>query len=799
MLKAIVVGVERYALISSRMGGVVPGAVADALAFRDWLRTEQGMRDDEIALHLAPAGGGADNDAATLAASGAGRAEIVQSVRRLRTDGEGQLERTFFYFVGHGFQFGTDLFAQPELALVASGFTDVESGMDETLRFSELRAVLDGLGAGFRYFFVDCCQNVLSLQELSGGALGINMQRARNARAPSGRYVLYSTQPGRSAAAPPAGLAGAAGPRSAFSLALLDGLKGAGTAKDWDTESEDERLVVTFASLAAYVAERLRDEEAQVAPPESYGPGRDILRVFAPPPAVRCRVTVTGAPPTAALSATLATQGLNRRFALSNGKGEELVPPNRYFVAIEGAPGPFEPPRQRVVLFDDMEVPFSYRPPSGGLFTGGFAFHELPVGKGTLRSIRPDLDSLFPELGAKAVASPSPFDPVAVRYELFPGSYRASIEDERGRKVADLDPGSFAPQQGRLTPDIYRAVVEEAGRVSFRQPFEVLPREPLRLELTPPGPSDRHGPARALFDRLEPVNGWLQLAKGLGGVADASLEMLLALLATQSAWPAANKLAQIPLPRFWNVGPNASALLVLVGCDGDVDVHGWRTSGEDLRLEAARPLPEAPGLVAAATGPLCAGTVIVEWRTAKQHRAMPVELLANRLTCLLVTSRQGVRDAPYVLLLPLRHLATALPADERPVALDAGSPFDATRWILNAQRASEQGQPFDVARAGFVDPLLDMLDAYGALARGERDVAARAVARLRDRHPGLPDTRALARAIGAEGGHDAGAAAEGIPMFAHGAAIHIVGDVPAVLPPGARSTLVGFWTGWELQ
>ena len=59
MIKAIVVGITRYPSLRSGVlqNGDVPGAVDDAISFRDWLRTDRGLDEAEISLHLSPADG----------------------------------------------------------------------------------------------------------------------------------------------------------------------------------------------------------------------------------------------------------------------------------------------------------------------------------------------------------------------------------------------------------------------------------------------------------------------------------------------------------------------------------------------------------------------------------------------------------------------------------------------------------------------------------------------------------------------------------------------------------------------
>lgn len=232
----VVIGVDHYWEPSACLSG----AVRDALAVRRWLLSDDGgnVPRQNIALLLAPRPGAQLEVTFTPATSDA----IVKTLTRVIQRSEGEGERLYFYFSGHGLTAREGFADRP--ALIPADFepdlTDKAVALDSITEYLSASRFLD------QFVWIDACRNVPWAGEFRVRALPRPLPRDFTRPAPQ-QFVLHATSPGTKAAE-----VGSQGEEEgAFTSALLRGLAGEGSAKYYD--EVDGRYVVRWNRLAEFV------------------------------------------------------------------------------------------------------------------------------------------------------------------------------------------------------------------------------------------------------------------------------------------------------------------------------------------------------------------------------------------------------------------------------------------------------------------------------------------------------------------------------------------------------------------
>lgn len=739
---ALLIGIESYPQCQTGLTGkVLPGAVQDVLLFRDWLTQTQSPA--QIWLHLSPAD--KTPEQVDASAKPATAEAIKSSLRELRKRQD--VDRLFFYFSGHGFQFGSDLASRPEDVLVCSDFESIEESGDRTFLFGELLAVLDGLGTGEQFYFVDACRNVVARELLSVGRLGINLKRMPGQ--PS-QFALFATMPGRTAAAA-GSLAGDVTSSSPFLSALLSGLSGGGEAKHWDLRSDDDRLIVDFESLYRYVQGRMRGE-GQLPMQNVKGVSAGELAVLYPPgpePLLECRIQLEGAEPDAQFTATaLFGQVSVGSTPLEQGNGSlKLRAAQSYVLTVAGDPQyQVLPERKRVALFEPQTVQFKARPkpiafglpkdiaptavnvrlhlPRGNDLTRLTLFRIDDGDGGRSKSHRLVADSALaaamgsasaPEVVLRTArkSSPGGWD-----LKLPLGSYVGAIE-EAGKRIA-----------------LHRFQVKGsgAGSASERVPFPVA------------GGDSETPLQKALRARLQKRNS--PLAQHLLSAVDGSAAMWLAVLSADAAWPTdAGKPALRALGGLGKASLKQSGFLLWY-----VGAHPPRVicrqkkesaAASDLPAQdviAVHSEPEIPSLFCAAQD-LPAGDYELELQVGTACSRIPLWVSAGRLSSLVLVEGPGAEQpvcfAQY--LFPVRAQQAVLHPDE----VADYDPVLAARTLDAALHAFDARRPLPEAERPCLDPLLVAMQTYSELAAGQTEQGRASLSRLALRFPALPDLPAL--------------------------------------------------------
>lgn len=252
---AIVIGINEYWNPNANLRGAVP----DAVEMARWLLDAKGgnvpAKNLFLLTHPTPP---TLPEGVTLpplvTKRGATKGDLIEVIDRLIEKSEGQGERLFFCFSGHGLmnhQNFTD-----EQALVMSDFSPRRP--DNAITLSSIREFFGNTGFAEQFFFIDACRNMLDLDaefRLADFPFpGVpDAARLQNVS----QYSLFATTPRLRAVE--------LGERGAFTGLLLKGLRGAGRAKIYDNESET--YLVTADRLFTYVQEEMEESKILVTEP----------------------------------------------------------------------------------------------------------------------------------------------------------------------------------------------------------------------------------------------------------------------------------------------------------------------------------------------------------------------------------------------------------------------------------------------------------------------------------------------------------------------------------------------------
>jgi hypothetical protein len=267
---ALIVGCDAYPNLA---GGNLRGAVADALAVRDWLSGDgRSIAQSQLTFLASCSAEGAEADPAVVDGAAA-RPDFAAAVQRLVAEpGVDEGDWLFVYLAGHGCR--TDP-QNPVLAQDAFAFTDFRTNDPSAacMGVQDLVSRLRQSRFGVVVVFLDACRNFPFSQPFQLGGLGLDPEPPSDRRYEPRLFLLHSTLPGHTstghASGEPSGTV-----RGDFTVALLDGLRGAGTAKTYD-ETRDRPYTVRWSSLTSFLEDALPAQQ-----PRAAGEGELILASF---------------------------------------------------------------------------------------------------------------------------------------------------------------------------------------------------------------------------------------------------------------------------------------------------------------------------------------------------------------------------------------------------------------------------------------------------------------------------------------------------------------------------------------
>lgn len=507
--RALIIGIEDYGSVSDNsIAAKLQGTLKSAVDFKAWLVAKWDVEgvpegDRQIIFCSEPIVDGGRHATAE---------DLTQALLDLKSAGQNSTEEFFFYFSGHGFSF-----VEPDArsdVLIASNYKAMQLSGGACMKLDKaIYWLRQHLGFGRQFYFVDACRNDLDGRKVNPG--GIIPPSDPQTSGEATTYLLQSTAPAATAAVD-----------GKFAAALLDGLKGRGTAKTWD-EAEDDTMIVRFDTLRGFVRDRMTVQRIYNNVAGSDGETDGVLARLKPAPSSSCSVRISGDQQSP--SGTISTTGRRNRTRLevpiAGATTTFALKPDRYRVEVEVADGELQDDIRDVVVFDDTELVFNRVEP------GGVA--RLNVPDVAAEIVIPK--DLTVELQDWATGSRQIFEGIK-RAAIPRGSYATIVRDAR-RQVVKSD----------------ELIVDAGTSTGVADWSESLPHA-------------------SIAERFPVENGSVSFSESIGPLADPDLNVWLAILGGGRIMAGAahtdySKIGNLPLFDFEHGDPGDAPVYVLGAFD----------------------------------------------------------------------------------------------------------------------------------------------------------------------------------------------------------------------------------------
>jgi hypothetical protein len=720
---AIVIGVDRYWTERASL----KGAVRDALRMREWLLDPAGgnVPAENMTLLLSPLEGKEPDGVEFVEAT---RSQTVTAIEDLLKRSGEQGQRLFFFYAGHGLT--ARVSNRDENALVAQDFSQTLT--DNSLALRSLWERFETTQFEDQFLFVDACRNIpWENVEFEVGRWPLPRRRDPGLP-PTQQFILYATSPGLKARE----LREAGNERGAFTEVLLQGLKGAGTAKAWSAETQNyqvrwERLVkhvrAELDRQRLSVRGNLAKEVFQI--PQDGGArgvaGRDDNPVLAefpsgtfPAETLKVELTPSAVVPVAEVTVLdEAAVPVESKTQLTGLPVEFSLPPKTYSLHATAPEYDRAVARPPVDLYAPREIPL-----------------ELP--KAPARAAPSNGDAVLRGVGGNGagelhVHCSDPLAPV-------------EIADEPGQVLAVAN-GDVTLE---LPAGLYRARLRMPGAAVVEELVELTPGAHPTVELKPPTAPE----SRVVRDVLDTIGGEVEVSEVAGPIAARHLSTILTLAGGVAVHDRdyERHLHGLGLKAFKQAIPrNArSGLYLLFGVDADdpklaqqllggLKLRTWALDGRVPR-EPQRPL--RVGKIAGIAEFAAPTAVGAHWLSIEPMKGPPsvfaLAQLPGRFTMVTIVFESGQARA-FQYSPSLRPDDSTHPRTLRRLEL-------MQRVLLSGSLEGANEAALELLRAKHVDPLAGCLGAYLFLRQGRGSDLQKAVRNLLRLYPELSDTHVLA-------------------------------------------------------
>jgi len=410
--RALVIACENYPRADD-VAQKLEGTLAAAKNFYDWLTGQKGVDARNIYVccddPLVP-GHPADR---TFPAD---RGSIAAAIEDLCNHGRDDTGELFVFFSGHGIGWQISPQQKGLDVILASDYRRRQSSGGSCIKVDELRSELrKWLGGEDHYYFLDACRTVMQVGEIQPVDLGLTLPLAANEEPTT--YVLYATKFGE-----PARI------NSGFSAALVEGLKGAGRAK----QRMAGKWFVRFDRLQKYVQQHVK-AKTDLA---KEGTRDGLILPLADGQTTACTITVDNASAADTFALTVDVSGIQQTFDFNGASFQKDLMPNDdgYQFSLKRNGTEFErvdPPLPTVVdLFDPTTLRFRE-----AVHRRGAAAPAAPVqtGLNVAQIDEPELAVQVRNAATGALVSPPVVAVHAAQWiPLAPGPYIVELL-ERGR------------------------------------------------------------------------------------------------------------------------------------------------------------------------------------------------------------------------------------------------------------------------------------------------------------------------------------------------------------------------------
>jgi len=759
--RALIIAIENYPP-NPDLATSLPGTHANARAFRSWLKGSAGFADMTAAEEPSRIIIATDDPEFPGRTHDASARDIRRAVQALWTAGQNSTGELFVYYSGHGFLFTASEGSRAADVIVPGDFADMVVDGALCFRLDRLQAeLLQGLGPGNHYYFIDACRNQIGSDQIDvGSPVRLKRSSQRNAQV----FTLFSTSRLSTATA-----------ASPFTNLLVAGLDGRGKAKQ-PAGGVPPRMRVVWASLLKYMKDKLPDIDGG-------GDGASPSVLWEGPVQPKtCTILIDNAEATDRFTVNPAdSMGRPQRtFQFEGASFQWQQPPDDYQLEVTHPAGivrAVDPlPPKPVELFEDASARFVLeKPPAGG-------FEELEGAGGWPGAVAE----------RRAVPAPTQVDVLAPE-----GSRVRMINPVSGE--AWENPAAFASVARPGAAYVIEAF-DRDNTLIVRRGLTLHTGEHRTVDLRFPDTPLRQ--ALAAHFPSSPDTG-VAFSESLGGsIIDPDLGLWLALIAASRVLGPNrfSKLGPLPLRTFDDVPAGGSALYVLAGFDDDATTvqvgvgsdavnHGWHSPATVDGL---------PGLTELKLAAQPGGLLVSFAAGDSTTLTIASYALANRATVVTVTGAAGdLRIQQF--LLPIHTLEAQLDPMVRaflPAAPLRGIKFLAQSQRLLQARRSVSGSTGQISEwtdalyGKWLDPMAGIVACYELLRMGRAPELNIALDNLAGYFGELPDTAALLRLAGRPAGTPGSP-----PLVSDGYAAFPDGTFHAL--PESRREYGSLWTTWR--
>jgi len=760
--RAFIIAIESYAHLPS-----LPGINADANQFYDWLINIKKLRADSIF-------GCADKKSCPWATTGTTADEITFELARLWrqvlawTDARDATDELFFYYSGHGFANTKSLAEKPVDHLVASDFKDPVMSGNKCLEFYTIKERLyRSLGPAIKhYYFIDSCRNTRNDVKPTGLSFNPDFSPG-GATGPI--YWLFSTAEKELAARD-----------SEFAKALINGLKGFGSAARW----YKTKYWVRFPTLVEYVDMRIQKNSAQQVASDQEGKGDGLIWKVDPVPQYEGKIFVDNAEPTDEFKVSIRPEGGTTE--TSKFQGQEHT-----FTRV---PGYLE-----ISITHPSATVVQKDPP---LSDEGISFFEnLAIHFEKDAATIPPLESIT-RSGSRVTEvqlAALPSDEIH-----FENLKTGSTQKMSGNFNSKVDPGDYLIKVRQYDKTIGKK------RVNIRRGtrLKLNLRDPEAKLIVPESSPVRDKCVTVIAQHKDPP--LLRLEESLGDLAGWDLSLVLSLLGASRIVCAASDfplLSTLPLADFSTAKAGDSAVFVLAGFEksaGSFRVglsNSQRVPWEELSKVEEMGIHQQ--LIPASPGPHLFSIRIPD----QPPITYATHCLPNRATLVVFTEDIKGRLKLHQFILPIRVLFGQL--DWQVLEFLNSNPLEIVRLMFLAQQQfghkrpilGEDGPPGDLymlLNGKWLDPIMSLIGAFEMIRQGilkkypER--LDPMITNLRQYFAGLVDTEAIAKLVG----HPSFSMPLGAPLLLESVLAFDVAEEERILPLPSHEVDYGSpWTSWR--
>lgn len=774
--RAFVIAIEDYS--KGTFLPNLPGCNADAEIFIKWLLDKKGVKPAD--LRCCSGKGAGDDKELKWRTTGTTSGEIIAELGKCMTDWADKTEEFYFFFSGHGFTSATATWEKSVDVMVASDFTDPQTGGRACLKLSEIQLKLwKSLGPKHHYYFIDACRNPIDTIAPADTGLGFPSSQLGTPTV----YKMFSTARGT-----------LSNTQSGFTPLLVKGLSGGGRAKG----VRSLRMYVIFDLLCEYMKKGLKPS-GQDVDYDREGSGEGHILELNPIPQTKCEISVVNAKPTDTFTLTVSDiKGPRDKHKFKGSAFKVSLFPDDYFLELAHPSGAVTrkepPPPDAIDLYDECVVSFELKSPAtaagaksaakkaakksgakkggakkGGAKKGGLKKNGGGAGGGSVTlSLAETVMPADVVRGLESVEPPA--KTTATLHLTAPQTPHTQIEVlslKTGEILrSDFSDGDFAEE---VPPGEYVVKLRERGVTVSRREVTVKPGEEKTLELIA-RPTDKVRDTILKAVHADDAGGASVFSeRSLGPLASTDLGLWLSLFGASRILGEPGqftKLERLPLTAFDDVKKDEATVYVLAGFEKSAGRFGVGvSSGAQVEWE---PLEEVKGLhkIYERRLPAAPGSHLLSLKIPKQPPlTYAIHCLPNRATLATFAEDEAGRLTFHQFLLPISHLKEYLEPTVRSylnqnmlgvvrtIAL-AHSQFARKRSVQEQLKTADIGVWNDLVNHKWLDPVMALIAAYDVIRHGTIEQAKRLLSvvnsNLRKYFEGIADVEAIAKLLDTE-------------------------------------------------